>query len=144
MHALFHMYICYNYYVIQRRRLHKLVKLVSDPFRLYEQITLYYYKLKLFWEFNEQNIFTEDDVSFIYLNLYNSLPSKISDNLINVIQVWIFSVHLRKHIHHINVKYENWVVFLIPNMFTNSTDFCDIHTIQSWVSIVFILSHNNK
>ena len=57
MHALFHMYICDNCYVIQRRRLHKLVKLVSDPFHLYEQITLYYYKQKLFWEFNETEYF---------------------------------------------------------------------------------------
>ena len=37
VHALLHMYICYNCYVIQRRRLHKLVKRVSDPFYLYEQ-----------------------------------------------------------------------------------------------------------
>ena len=37
VHVLFHMYICYNCYVIQRR-LHKLVKLVSGPVFLYEQI----------------------------------------------------------------------------------------------------------
>jgi hypothetical protein len=37
VHVLFNMYICYNCYVIQGRRLHKLVKLVSDPFCLYEQ-----------------------------------------------------------------------------------------------------------
>jgi len=38
VHALFHIYICYNCYVIQRRRLHKRIKLVSDPFCFYEQI----------------------------------------------------------------------------------------------------------
>jgi hypothetical protein len=38
VHALFHM--CYICYVISRRRLHKLVKLVSYPFCLYEQIQL--------------------------------------------------------------------------------------------------------
>jgi hypothetical protein len=32
VHVLFHMCICYNCYVNQRRRLHKLVKLVSDAF----------------------------------------------------------------------------------------------------------------
>ena len=40
VHALFHMYMCYIYYIIPRRRLHKLVELVSYPFCLYEQIKL--------------------------------------------------------------------------------------------------------
>ena len=40
VHALFHMYMCNICYVIPMRRLHKLVKFVSYPFCLYEQIKL--------------------------------------------------------------------------------------------------------
>ena len=40
VHARFHMHMCYICYAISRRRLHKLVKLVSYPFCLYEQIQL--------------------------------------------------------------------------------------------------------
>jgi hypothetical protein len=32
VYALFHMYICYNCYVNQRRRFHTLETVVSDPF----------------------------------------------------------------------------------------------------------------
>jgi hypothetical protein len=46
VHALFHMYMCYICYVISRRRLHKLVKRVSYPFCLYEQIKLLWTKLR--------------------------------------------------------------------------------------------------
>lgn len=40
VHALFHMHIYYHCYIIQRTRLHKMVKLVSDLFCLYDQIKL--------------------------------------------------------------------------------------------------------
>jgi hypothetical protein len=42
VNAVFHSYICYNCYVIQRRWLHNLLSLVSDPCRFHEQIRLLY------------------------------------------------------------------------------------------------------
>ena len=40
VHALFHVHIGNNCYVVQRSKLHNLVRLVSDPFCLYERIKL--------------------------------------------------------------------------------------------------------
>ena len=40
VYTLFNKYTCYNCYVIQRRRLHKFVKLVFNPFCLFEQMQL--------------------------------------------------------------------------------------------------------
>jgi hypothetical protein len=46
---VFQTYMCYIYYVISRRRLHKLAKLVFYPFCLYEQIKLLYTNLQRGW-----------------------------------------------------------------------------------------------